>query len=63
MKLDGITINIGVAIPEETVHRCVQILNMHLTDNPNLTIKVYDDNYHDHLERYIQFEPKENDNG
>lgn len=61
MKLDGITINVGVAIPEETVRRCVQILNMYLTDNPNLTIKVYDDEYHGHLDRLIQFEPKENE--
>ena len=61
MKLDGITINIGVAIPEETVQRCVQILNMYLTDNPNLTVKVYDDVYPDHTNRFMVFEPKEND--
>lgn len=61
MKLNEITINIGVAIPEETVMRCVQILNMYLTDNPNLTVKIYEDKYADHTNRCMQFEPKENE--
>ena len=56
MKLNEITINIGVAIPEETVLRCVQILNMYLTDNPNLTVKIYEDKYPDHTNRFMQFE-------
>lgn len=61
MKLNEITINIGVAIPEETVMRCVQILNMYLTDNPNLNVKIYEDKYSDHTNRFMQFEPKENE--
>ena len=60
-KLNEITINIGVTVPIETVQRCVQILNMYLTDNPNLTVKVYEDDYCDHINRIIVFEPKEND--
>lgn len=60
MKLNEITINIGVAIPEETVQRCVQILNMYLTDNPNLTVEVYEDMYADHTNRFMHFIPKEN---
>lgn len=59
MKLNEITINIGVAIPEETVMRCVQILNMYLTDNPNLTVKIYEDVCSDHTNRFMQFESKE----
>lgn len=59
MKLNEITINIGVAIPEETVQRCVQILNMYLTDNPNLTVEVWEENLPDHTNRYMQIIPKE----
>lgn len=59
MKLNEITINIGVAIPEETVMRCVQILNMYLTDNPNLTVNIYEDKFADQTKRFIQIEPKE----
>ena len=40
MKLDGISINIGVTIPEETVVRCCQILGMYLSDNPGDEINV-----------------------
>lgn len=61
MKLNEITINIGVAIPEETVQRCVQILNMYISDNPHLTVKIYEDKYPDHTNRWMQFEPKENE--
>lgn len=60
MKLNEITLNIGVAIPEETVQRCVQILNMYLTDNPNLTVEVWEDKYADHTNRYMGFVSKEN---
>ena len=60
MKLNEITINIGVAIPEETVQRCVQILNMYLTDNPNLIVDVWEEKYADHTNRYMQLIPKEN---
>ena len=60
MKLNEITINIGVAIPEDTVYRCVQILNMYLTDNPNLTVEIYEDKYPDHTNRYMEIIPKEN---
>ena len=59
MKLNEITINIGVTIPEDTVQRCIQILNMFLTDNPNLTIKIYEENGPDRIYRYMQIEPKE----
>lgn len=59
MNINEITINIGVAIPEETVMRCVQILNMYLTDNPNLTVNIYEDKYADHTKRFMQIEPKE----
>ena len=59
MKLDGITINVGVALSEDTVQRCVALLNMYLTDNPNLTIEVCEAKDPDILHRYIYFVPKE----
>lgn len=34
-ELGGITINVGINISEETVHRCCQILQMYLADNPD----------------------------
>ena len=60
MKLNEITINIGVGIPEDTVQRCVQILNMYFTDNPNLTVEIFEDKYPDHTNRYMEIIPKEN---
>ena len=34
-ELGEITINVGINISEETVHRCCQILQMYLADNPD----------------------------
>ena len=63
MKPDGITINIEVEIPEETVQRCIQILNMYLTDKPYLTIKIYENMDQDQLKRFMLFVPKEKNDG
>ena len=34
-EVDGITINVGINISEQTVQRCCQILQMYLADNPD----------------------------
>lgn len=38
-ELGGITISVGVNISEETVHRCCQILQMYLQDNPDKVVR------------------------
>ena len=38
-ELGGITIGVGVNISEETVHRCCQILQMYLQDNPDKIVR------------------------
>ena len=35
-NLDGITINVGISISNDTVERCKDLLSMYLTDNPEL---------------------------
>ena len=52
-QIEGISINIGVTIPEETVQRCIAILNMFLTDNPNIEIEVHEAFYDNNKERYL----------
>ena len=42
-KLQGLSIDIGVTISEDTVQRCLTILNMWLTDNPNMTLAIEED--------------------
>ena len=42
-KLNDLTINIGVTIPEDTMVRCLEILSMWLTDNPDKTLIVAED--------------------
>ena len=59
MKMDGITINIGVGISEDAVKRCEQILSMYLTDNPELEARIDSYDAGDHVERYLHFVPTE----
>lgn len=40
-ELNGITINIGVTVSEETVRRCCEILGIYFKDNPNKGLKLY----------------------
>ena len=39
-KLNDITFNIGVSIPNDTFDRCCVILSMWLNDNPDKTLEV-----------------------
>jgi hypothetical protein len=54
-KLNELTINIGVTIPEDTMVRCVEILSMWLTDNPDKTLTVTEDgsNHMSERRRYL----------
>lgn len=62
MKFGEMTLNVGVTIPESTVQRCIQILNMYLTDNPDLIVKVYENTIQGEKNRFMLFIPKENNN-
>lgn len=39
-NLGDLSINLSLTPGEETVRRCLQILDMYLTDNPNMTLEV-----------------------
>ncbi len=52
--LDGITVNIGVTIPQQTVNRCLDILGMYLTDNPDVELEVSKQNIEGNEYRYVQ---------
>ena len=41
-NLDGITINVGISISDDTVNRCRDILSMYLTDHPELVPGVFE---------------------
>lgn len=41
-NLDGITINVGISISDDTVNRCRDILSMYLTDHPELVPEVFE---------------------
>ena len=38
--LKDVTFNVGISISNETVHRCCQLLEIYLLDNPDKTICV-----------------------
>ena len=40
--LKDVTFNVGISISNETVHRCCQLLEIYLQDNPDKTICVDD---------------------
>ena len=40
-ELNGITINIGVTVSEETVRRCCEILGIYFQDNPNKGLELF----------------------
>lgn len=40
--LKDLTFNVGISISNETVHRCCQLLEIYLQDNPDKTIRVDD---------------------
>lgn len=52
-KISDIQINVGLTISEDTAQRCCQILSLYLTDNPNLTIEVFEFHQPDHIERSV----------
>lgn len=52
--LDGITVNIGVTISQQTVQRCLDILGMYLTDNPDVELEVFKQNIEGDEYRYVQ---------
>lgn len=39
-KFEGISIEMGVTISEQTVNRCLSLLTMYLEDHPDITIAV-----------------------
>ena len=51
-KVQGLSIDIGVTIPEDTVDRCLAILSMWLTDNPNMTLEVGENGV---VDRFVYF--------
>lgn len=44
-SISGLTINVGISISQETVNRCLQLLSIYLTDNPEFDIRSFE--YHD----------------
>lgn len=40
--MSDISFNIGITVSEETVHRCCQLLQIYLNDNPKKMLYVYD---------------------
>ena len=53
-KLNEITINIGVAITDDTLHRCCNLLSMWLNDNPDKTLEVFEWHDADGIQRSLQ---------
>lgn len=43
-NLGDLSINLSLTPSDETIKRCLQILDMYLTDNPNMTLEI-DENY------------------
>lgn len=60
-KLNDITFNIGVSIPDDTFDRCCAILSMWLTDNPDKTLEVVEWKDTDGLRRTLQMKEGENE--
>lgn len=44
-SVSGLTINVGISISRDTVDRCLQLLSIYLTDNPEFDIRSFE--YHD----------------
>ena len=52
-SIDKITIDVCVNIPDETVTRCLNILSMYLTDNPDKTLSIDNVNVDGKEKRYM----------
>lgn len=52
-SIDKITIDVCVNIPDETVTRCLKILSMYLTDNPDKTLSIDNANVDGKEKRYM----------
>ena len=57
-KATEITVDVYVAIPDQTVCRCLRILEMWMDDNPDKNIIVEQVNGIDRSHHKIQVEPK-----
>lgn len=62
-ELTGITVDVKVAIPDETILRCARLLEMWLDDNPNKTLIVDRVPYIDGDRHKIRIEERESYNG
>ena len=61
-KIGDLTVNVGITISEETALRCCQILSLYITDNPKLTIEVFEFHQPDHIERSVTICEKRSEN-
>ena len=52
-SIDKITVDVCVTIPDETVTRCLNILSMYLTDNPDKTLSIDNVNVDGKDKRYL----------
>ena len=52
-SFDKITVDVCVTIPDETVVRCLRILSMYLTDNPDKTLSIDNVNVDGKEKRYM----------
>lgn len=63
-NLNGITINVGISISDDTVNRCQDILSMYLTDHPELEPEVFETVNNDGTKcRSLYFNKKEVSDG
>lgn len=42
MARPDLTINVGISISKETVDRCLYLLSIYLTDNPDIDIRSFE---------------------
>lgn len=59
--IGGISIDVGVQISEETINRCITILNWWLKDNPDKTLKVMKMHDLGEIERQLYITTEENE--
>lgn len=41
-NLGELSINAKITVSQETAERCIQLLNIFLTDNPNISVESFD---------------------
>ena len=52
-KIGDLSVNIGIEVSEETVHRCCQLLQLYLEDNPDKIVETRWDKGYDREFPYV----------